>query len=401
MAAVSKIISNLVAKSLVRGGVYALFDGARLLETGAVGLGRGDMPLSINSMARVASISKLVTLLTFMRLFEMDKVAPDDDISPQLGFILRNPNYPNKTITPRMILSHTSSVRDAENYTGRIGETLESFFNPNGENWANGAHWGKQDIGYFAYSNLGMGLIAQIIERASGLRFDIAAKQLVLDKLGLSAGFNWSGINDAALEISTPLFRRANAGSLWNVQIDGNPMSLIRPTHNLKEGKTLADYEVGTNGLVFSPQGGMRANIFHLVKLAQVFTGIAPLLKPKTLADIIKPQWTHNGVNGEGEIENGVESGAFLRFGTGIHHIPMGNGPILGLKTDLIGHYGQAYGLLGGLWVDLKSQKGFAWFINGSLDKPQMSARSGLFALEEEIMQAAAIDLGFADLGFA
>lgn len=396
MKNVSNVISKLVARREIRGGVFALFDGSRVLQMGATGPARGDMPLSVNSMARVASISKLVTMLTFMKLSEAGKVSLNSDISPQVGFELRNPNFPNKTITPRMVLSHTSSIRDADNYVGRIGETLESFFNPNGENWANGSHWGKQDLGYFAYSNLGMGVIAQIIERASGMRFDIAAKTLVLDKLNINAGFNWSGVSEDALETSTPLFRRANNGNEWIVQIDGNPLSLARPTHNLKQGKTLSDYVIGTNGLAFSPQGGMRANIVHLVKLAGVFSGNSKLLKPRTLDEILKPQWSFDGKNGEGEIENGVETGAFLSFGTGIHIIPKGDGPIKGLKQNLVGHYGQAYGLLGGLWLDTIGKKGFAYFINGSLNSPAMGIRSGLYGLEEEIMQAAAQDLSLA-----
>lgn len=399
MSEISKAITNLHSKSEIRGGAYALFDGSGVLQVGAIGRARADMPLSVNSMVRVASISKLVTMLSFMRLFEMGKAALDSDISPQIGFTLRNPNFPNKTITPRLVLSHTSSVRDGDNYVGRIGETLESFFSPTSPNWANGNHWGKQDIGYFAYSNLGMGLIAQIIERATGQRFDIAAKNLVLDKLNIKAGFNWSGVSDEDIATSSPLFRRPNDTNKindWVVQIDGDPLSVPRPTHNIVLGNSLKDYEIGSNGLAFSPQGGLRANIIHLVKLAQVFTGQSNLLKPNTLREILKPQWTFDGKNGEGEIENGVEMGAFLGFGTGIHILPKGNGPIIGLKENLYGHYGQAYGLLGGLWTEPKSKKGFAWFINGSLNRPKIGVRSGLFALEEEIMQAAARDLSLA-----
>ena len=398
MGQLAHVLSNLVATNEIHGGAFALFDGSRLLHAGAVGTGRGDLPLSINSYVRVASISKLATMLCFMKLYEARKVSLDSDISPQLGFTLRNPNFPNKIITPRMVLSHTSSVRDSDNYVGRIGETLESFFTPNSENWANGAHWGKQNIGYFSYSNLGMGLIAQIIERASQMRFDIAVKKLVFDPIGIECGFNWSGIADEDVVYSSPLFRRANSGIEWKIQTDGNPISLTRPVHNLKEGKILSDYEIGTNGLVFSPQGGLRANIIHLVKLAQVFSGIVPLLKAKTLADIIKPQWTFNGENGEGEIENGVESGAFLSFGTGIHRIiKSNNSPITGLNCELIGHYGQAYGLLGGLWLNPTNGKGFAWFINGSLDSPQNGAHSGVTLIEETIMQAAAQDLSLCE----
>jgi len=63
------------------------------------------------------------------------------------------------------------------------------------------------------------------------------------------------------------------------------------------------------------------------------------------------------------------------------------------IKSDMLGHYGEAYGLLGGLWFEPKSQKGFVYFINGSQENPQ-KGRTGLFAIEEEIMQSACEDLG-------
>jgi hypothetical protein len=64
----------------------------------------------------------------------------------------------------------------------------------------------------------------------------------------------------------------------------------------------------------------------------------------------------------------------------------------------MVGHYGEAYGLLAGLWVDPVSTRGFAWFITGSLYGPAPGQRSGVYRVEEEMMQAAADDLGLVDL---
>lgn len=398
MPKISKLINSLTSSNEIRGGVFALFNGREIMSAGAIGMGRGDMPLSINSYARVASISKLATALCFLKLAQAGKVSIDDDISPQIGFRLRNPNFANQIITPRMVLSHTSSVRDGDNYVGRIGETLESFFVSDGKNWDNGVHWAAKPIGYFAYSNLGMGLIAQIIERATGDRFDIAVKKILFEPIGVECGFNWSGVSDDAVRASTALFRRANNAPQWLVQTDENPINVARPTHFLSPGVSFTDYAIGTNGLVFSPQGGLRANIIHLVRLAQVYSGQIPFLTPQTITDILAAQWNFDGANGEGEIENGAHSGAFLSFGTGIHRLTNTVGcPINGLKADLFGHYGQAYGLLGGLWLDPQSTKGFAWFINGSLQNPQNGAHSGVTRVEELIMQAGAQDIGLAE----
>ena len=59
---------------------------------------------------RIASITKWVTAIGLMTLYDAGKLDLDKDISQYLGFTVRNPAYPNTPITARMILSHTSSL---------------------------------------------------------------------------------------------------------------------------------------------------------------------------------------------------------------------------------------------------------------------------------------------------
>lgn len=62
--------------------------------------------------ARVASVSKLVVAIGVMKLVEAGKLDLDSDVSRWLGWALRNPAFPNRPVTLRELLSHTSSVRD-------------------------------------------------------------------------------------------------------------------------------------------------------------------------------------------------------------------------------------------------------------------------------------------------
>ena len=71
-----------------------------------------NLPVTSDSRFRVASISKIFTATGYMQLVEEGKISLDEDVSRYLGFTLRNPGYPNKAITSRMLLSHTSSIRD-------------------------------------------------------------------------------------------------------------------------------------------------------------------------------------------------------------------------------------------------------------------------------------------------
>ena len=76
---------------------------------------------------RVASISKLVVAIGVMKLVERGKLDLDGDTSQSLGWSLRNPAFPDRTITLRMLLSHTSSVRDHDDqYAIPLGHTVRT-----------------------------------------------------------------------------------------------------------------------------------------------------------------------------------------------------------------------------------------------------------------------------------
>jgi CubicO group peptidase (beta-lactamase class C family) len=61
---------------------------------------------------RIASISKLVVAVGVMKLVEQRALDLDTDVSRYLDWPLRNPDFPGRPITLRMLMSHTSSGRD-------------------------------------------------------------------------------------------------------------------------------------------------------------------------------------------------------------------------------------------------------------------------------------------------
>src|SRR5690625_5901070 len=74
------------------------------------------IPMTDESLFRIASISKSFTATALMQLVEQKKLSLQDDVSDLIGFEIRNPRYPNKVITLEMLLSHTSSLNDSEGY---------------------------------------------------------------------------------------------------------------------------------------------------------------------------------------------------------------------------------------------------------------------------------------------
>ena len=76
---------------------------------------------------RIASISKLVVGIGVMKLVEQGKLGLDEDVSRQLGWTLRNPAFPDRPITLRQLLSHTSSVRDFQDqYAIPLGGSVQA-----------------------------------------------------------------------------------------------------------------------------------------------------------------------------------------------------------------------------------------------------------------------------------
>jgi hypothetical protein len=236
-----------------------------------------------------------------------------------------------------------------------------------------------------------------MVERATHTRFDHLAKNLVLDPIGSDAGFNWSGVADEDVRAAATLYRcpplEAGAKAAWVAQMDAEPETGPSPTVKGLNGQNLDDYQIGSNGLVFSPQGGLRASVLDLARIGGVLSGAQPILSDAARQHMLKPVWTANADASNGDMDAGV----FAAFGSGVHLLMPGDAcPIRGLTVPLVGHYGSAYGLLAGLWVEPVSGKGFAYAVNGSHVTPRKSARNGLFALEDALMQAGASDLGLA-----
>ena len=100
-------------------------------EVGAFADGLADpqnrSPITPVDPVRVASVSKLVVAIGVMKLVEAGKLDLDSDVSRWLGWSLRNPAFPDRPITLRQLLSHTSSVRDHDDqYAVPLGGTIRA-----------------------------------------------------------------------------------------------------------------------------------------------------------------------------------------------------------------------------------------------------------------------------------
>ena len=71
-------------------------------------------PIDNNTVVRIASVSKSFASVDFMKLVEQGKISLNTTLSEALGFAVRNPYYPNISITLEMVMSHQSSIVDCD-----------------------------------------------------------------------------------------------------------------------------------------------------------------------------------------------------------------------------------------------------------------------------------------------
>lgn len=345
--------------------------------------------ISADDPVRIASISKLVTAIGAMRLVEEGKLDLDADVSDLLGWRLRHPAYPDVPITPRLLLSHRSSLTDAAGYYAvPLDGDLRTI--PADKRAWDSAHAPGT---YFRYTNLNFPLLASVMEKATGERFDRLMDRLVLQPLGIAGCFNWDSCDGATAARAVVLYGPDNA-PLRDDNRGAKPACSVVPARD--GGCDLSHWRSGRNGALFSPQGGLRISASGLAKLGRLLLGDGSvegvrLLQPASVQTLVQPAWTHapgNGVTYEEDDSGQPNAGFFCRYGLAVQTLatphadcrddPFGDGRVR------IGHAGAAYGLLSGLWVDREAGTGVAYFATGVQDAPT-GTRSAFSAVEEKL----------------
>ncbi|PEQ14341.1 serine hydrolase [Novosphingobium sp. PC22D] len=349
--------------------------GANVEGTADLATGRA---LTLDDPVRVASISKLVTAIAVMRLVEQGRLDLDADVSATLGWRLRNPAFPDVPITLRLLLSHRSSLTDTIDYVLPLDADMATVL-------ADPAAWDAEHAPgtWFHYTNFNFPVIAAVMERATGERFDRIVARLVLAPLGIDGCFNWVTCSDAAVARGVVLYREREP-----VKDDDHGQRPACPVTPARDGTCeLATWRPGTNGAIFSPQGGLRISARDLARIGQMLLargklGETRVLEPASVALLETPEWSFDGANGD------TGDGFHCRYGLammilatpreGCRDDPFGDG------RTRFGHAGDAYGLKSGLWYSRETGTGLAYFATDVLDA-DVGGHSAFTAIEEEL----------------
>lgn len=352
--------------------VRVTFDAAGLTNITASGIAdrTTGRRVTAEDPVRVASISKLVVALGVMRMVEAGQLDLDRDVSHWLGWKLRNPAFPKDKVTLRQLLSHRSGLIDPEEYRVPLGDRLADTVGQPGV-WDAARRPGR----HFRYANIAFPVIASVMERASGERFDRLMQQLVLDPLKLDACFNWSTCSDGKIARAVVLYRASGEVALDDLRGRRPDCPVIA-----KAGCDLAAYRLGENGALFSPQGGLRASMRDLGRIgAMLLRNDGSFLKRRSIAQLERVAWRFNGRNGD------VSGGFYCQYGLGVTTLPTGRAgcadDLFGDGRPRIGHAGEAYGLRSGFWIDRAAGRGVAFFATATV--PGAKGESA-FSPEEE-----------------
>lgn len=384
-----------------------------------------NLPLELDSRYRTASISKTFAAVGAMRLVEQGKLDLDRDVSDYLGFTLRNPNYPDKAITTRMLLSHTSSIQDGSVYSIAPEYSVKEFFTPEGKYWMDGEHFENSTDGvdrspgnWFHYCNLNYGLVGTIIERITGQRFDIYMRENVLEPMGLKASYNPGDFDADEIQNVATLYQKQTDG-VWDedgpyiAQIDDyrgvpqDPNKVLITNPDLQSAITLEpldDYVIGTNGCLFSPQGGLRISPNEMKVLIEMFLNNGKVNGTQIISkESVDAMFTPTFCALPDQSNGNTYGGLMCRYGFGIQEMSGefegGDCLLKDRKISLSGHFGEAYGLLAGFFLDRETGTAiyYAMTGQGSEDAQNAGEYSGMYKWEE-MFCTALLDNLFPDL---
>ncbi len=132
---------------------------------------------------RVASVTKFVTAVGLMTLYEKGAFELDRDVRRYLPFPITNPAYPYWPITPRQLLSHTSTFQKDQSFTTpeweRIVGKENAFYH---DDYGPGQQ--------YEYSNLNGAMFGSLIESLSGQSLNTYMRENVFDVLDINAAYH-------------------------------------------------------------------------------------------------------------------------------------------------------------------------------------------------------------------
>lgn len=218
--------------------------------------------LEVQDVYRIASITKNFVAAAMMVLLDQGKIDLDDDVNMYFNSLpeekrisVRNPSFPSKPITIRMLLNHTSSITGSIS-TSNVADGLKNI-----------KYTANEPGTVYNYTNMGAEVAGAVVELASGQRLDEFVKENILDKIKMThSGFDASKIDTSGTVKFVHLY---TAGGTRYFNTAYGPM--LTPA---QKANYILGYHIGYVG----PAGNMKSNLEDMMRYAQTFQrgGVSP-----------------------------------------------------------------------------------------------------------------------------
>ena len=179
-------LQRLLEREKVAGMSVAVTDREKIIYSkgfGAESVERPEVAPNGLSMYRIASISKLVTGITLLRLVEEGKLALDRPVRDYVPWLTLTSKEALAQMTLRHLMSHTAGLPTEYTPDGpREESALEGFLR---DNLPNLEFATLPSEGVHHYSNWGIHLASYMAERVTGKRFTELCREYALAPLGM------------------------------------------------------------------------------------------------------------------------------------------------------------------------------------------------------------------------
>jgi CubicO group peptidase (beta-lactamase class C family) len=238
----------LLKEHKVSGLSLAIVDNGKIVYAKGYGFSdvKKEIPASSQSVYRIGSITKSFTAMSIMQLQREGKLSINDDLKKHIPeFAIGFQKDKKHPVILRQMMAHTS---------GLPSDILNGFFteNPLSNAWLID-QIGKTKMSYpsaysHSYSNLGYGLLGEVIARKSSISYENYMQTMIFSPLKMHTSFVYP--TDSKLtpksyvgkqEINEPLIMDAAAGLIHSTVEDMSNYIMLYLNRGKFEGKRILD----------------------------------------------------------------------------------------------------------------------------------------------------------------